>query len=126
MLQKMHERGQEIEEQDAKQKQELIDMEKERLGLQKMQWQRKLELMEEQNRLKKEEKRAIADRDISQAGAKRDGFCLYHAFCIACWRQSHGKKRCKIQRHCKSSFALREYITPAGVSLTAGIFGGAS
>ena len=55
MLQKMHERGQEIEEQDAKQKQELIDMEKERLQLQKMQWQRKLELMEEQNRLKKEE-----------------------------------------------------------------------
>jgi hypothetical protein len=55
MLQKMHERGQEIEEQDAKQKQELIDMEKERLELQKMQWQRKLELMEEQNRLKKEE-----------------------------------------------------------------------
>jgi len=35
MLQKMHERGQEIEEQDAKQKQELIDMEKERLQLQK-------------------------------------------------------------------------------------------
>ena len=30
-------------------------MEKERLQLQKMQWQRKLELMEEQNRLKKEE-----------------------------------------------------------------------
>jgi len=65
-----------------------------------------------------EEKRAIAERDISQAGAKRDGCCLYHAFCIACWRQSHGKKRCKIQWHCKSSFALREYITHSGVSLT--------
>lgn len=54
MLQKMHVRGQEMDELDNKHKEEIMTLEKAKFELQQKQWQAKMEIMQESNRVQRE------------------------------------------------------------------------